>query len=139
MIRTIFYIVTFLLVLSCKKDPEQYITHLNGYWEIVSVTLPDGTTRNYTVNQTIDYITIENLKGIRKKLKPNFSGTFETSKSQENFTIAVENDSLNLHYKTPFSSWKETVLKASPSELIITNHNKTIYLYKRYKPIIIKE
>lgn len=132
------YIVILLLFISCKKNPEQHIKHLNGYWEIISVTLPDGTKRNYKINQTIDFIFADSIKGYRKKVKPNFSGTFETSKNQEDFTLKIEDDSLNLYYTTPFSSWKETVLQATDSELTITNTSKVLYLYKRYKPIIVK-
>ena len=70
-------------------------------------------------------------------MKPNFMGTFETSKDAENFTIKIENDSMNVYYKTPFDTWKETVLLATKNQLKVINKNNAIFLYKRYKPISI--
>ena len=122
--------------LGCSKNPETFIKHIDGYWEIEKVVLSNGKTHDYNINLTIDYLSInDSLNGFRKKLKPNFSGTFETSKNQENFKLIIENDSLNIYYKTPFASWKETILNANEQQLKIINQNKDIYLYKRYVPL----
>ncbi len=123
-------------MLSCSNNPESYISHLNGYWEIDEVTLPDGSKRDYNFNDTIDFISItDSMTGFRKKLKPNFDGTFSTSGDEETIKLVIENDSLNLYYKTPFSQWKETVLGATENQLIIQNQNKLLYVYKRYEPL----
>lgn len=133
------YLLLIVTLTNCKPNPKEYIPYLNGYWEIQSVSFPNGKKQGYTINQAIDFISVnDSLKGFRKKLKPNFRGTFETSKHQENFTLKIENDSLNIYYKTPYAQWKETVLKASKTELVTTNSNKVIYLYKHYTPITTK-
>lgn len=131
----------FLLVLltsfSCSNQPEDYIEHLNGYWEIDEVILPDGSKRDYNFNETIDFLSInDRLIGFRKKMKPNFDGSFSTSDDAESLIVVVENDSLNIYYKTPYAEWKESVLDATDSKLIIVNQNKFRYVYKRYEPII---
>lgn len=129
-------IFSLLLLNSCAKNPETYIEHLEGYWEIDQVTMADGTEKKYTYNDTVDYIEIsDSLAGFRLKLKPVFDGTFETSKDLEQFTIKIENDSLNLYYKTPFDSWKETVLIATKDQLKVINKNKAVFLYKKFVPI----
>nr|WP_321235168.1 hypothetical protein [uncultured Psychroserpens sp.] len=132
-----FVILCFALVLfGCSENPETFIQHINGYWEIEEVTLSDGTKKEYTYNDTIDYIELsDSLAGFRRKLKPNFMGKYETSKSIETFSIKIEHDSLNVYYKTPYANWKETILKANETQLIITNANKDMYLYKRYQPL----
>jgi len=128
--------IVLLLILSCSNNPEQFKQHITGYWEIEEVILKDGTKKQYTINETIDYIEINNDSvGFRKKLKPNFGGTYQTSKNQEQFIFKIENDSLNLYYSTPFAKWKETILKASNDKLQVINQNKDLYLYKRYTPI----
>lgn len=134
--QLVFFIFIMSLV-SCSEQPETFIPHLEGYWEIQEVTLSNGHKKEYTYNDTIDFIEIsDSLNGTRRKLKPNFQGTFETSKSIETFQLKIENDSLNMYYKTPFSVWKETVLKANNNELLIINNtNKDVYLYKRYEPL----
>lgn len=122
--------------MSCSNNPKNYIDYLNGYWEIDEVTLADGSKRTYNYNDTIDFISItDSLTGFRKKLKPNFDGTYSASNDEESLTIVIENDSLNMYYKTPQSQWKETVLKATEEQLIIQNQQKIRYTYKRYEPL----
>ena len=116
-------LIIFLLItinVSCSKNPETFIEHINGYWEIESVVLANGTERNYSYNETIDFFSInDSLKGFRKKLKPNLEGKFITSKDSEILELVVENDSLNTYYSTPFATWKETILFADSMNLKI--------------------
>ncbi|MCX7550021.1 hypothetical protein [Xanthomarina sp. F2636L] len=129
-------VLSLLIFNSCSKDPNTYIEHLEGYWEIEEVQLPDGSKKKYTYNDTVDYIEVlDSMAGFRIKLKPGFDGTYETSKDTEQFTIKVENDSLNLYYKTPFDTWKETVLLATNEQLKVINKNKAVFLYKKFTPI----
>ncbi len=128
--------ILIILVFSCSNNPETYIEHLNGYWEIEEVTLANGTKKQYQFNETIDYISInDSLVGVRKKLKPSINGKNHISGDAENLSIKLENDSLNIYYKTPYAEWKETVLEASETHLKVSNKNKNVYLYKRYTPI----
>ncbi|WP_283636964.1 lipocalin family protein [Aquaticitalea lipolytica] len=137
--RKVFLLLALGIIFSCSKDPETLISHLNGYWEIDEVTLPDGTKRDYNYNDTIDFLSInDSLTGFRKKMKPNFDGSFSTSNDAEALKIVIENDSLNIYYKTPYSEWKETVLDATEDKLLIQNKDKLIYLYKRYEPLVIE-
>lgn len=137
--KKIFTILIISLTLSCSKNPESYIEHLNGYWEIDEVTLPDGTKRDYNYNETIDYIEVnDSLKGFRKKMKPNLGGTYTTSDDSESFKIVIENDSMNIYYKTPYSEWKETVLEATENRMVVKNQDDLLYVYKRYEPIVIE-
>lgn len=135
--KKILTILIIFLSLSCSRNPESYIEHLNGYWEIDEVILPDGSKRDYNFNETIDFLSInDSMTGFRKKLKPNFDGSFSTSDDAEALIVVVENDSLNIYYKTPYAEWKESVLDATDSKLIILNQDKFRYVYKRYEPII---
>ena len=125
-----------ILTVSCSKDKTQFSKHLDGYWEIKHVKLSNGIEKEYTINETVDYIKIVNdTMGFRKKMNPQFDGTFKTSKDSEQFTYKIENDSFNLYYKTPFYSWKETVLDITKNEMTVINNNKDVYLYKRFTPI----
>ncbi len=134
--KKIIAILLLSITLSCANNPEAYIEHLNGYWEIDEVILPDGSKRDYNFNDTIDFLNItDSLTGFRKKLKPNFDGTYSTSDDAESLKLVIENDSLNIYYKTPFAEWKETVLKATKDQLIIQNQSKLRYVYKRYEPL----
>ncbi len=134
--RHISFLVLLILFANCTSDPKNNLEHINGYWEIEKVNLNDGSERVYNYNDTIDFISInDSLIGFRKKVKPNFKGTFESSKDIENIKVVIKNDSLHLHYSTAFSNWKETVLIANENELVIINSSKAIYHYKRYQPL----
>ncbi len=137
--KHVLYILGILLLNSCSNNPETFVEHLEGYWEIEEVTLADGSKKSYTYNNTVDYIEIsDSLAGFRIKVKPLFDGSYETSKDSEQFTIKIENDSLNLYYKTPFDTWKETVLLATEDQIKVINKNKAVFLYKRFIPIDIE-
>ena len=43
-----FYTLLITLILSCSHNPEHYIQHIDGYWEIESVTLSSGLKKEYT-------------------------------------------------------------------------------------------
>lgn len=137
--KLIFY-TSLILLLACGKNPETFIPHINGYWEIDEVTMADGAIRDYNYNDTVDYFSVsDSLTGFRKKMRPSFDGTYTTSDSSEDLTLKIENDSLHIYYITPFANWKETVLDATPDKLLIINDQKIKYLYRRFEPIIVEK
>jgi len=134
--KSILIILTLCLTASCSLKNNIDLSHLEGYWEIKTVTLKDGTIKDYTFSNTIDFLSLtDSLTGIRKKMKPVFNGTFETSNNAELFNIKTVNDSVNVYYKTAFDTWKETILSLSENELVVSNQNDAIFTYKRYEPI----
>lgn len=127
-------IIILFVFFSCSQNTSSYLQHINGYWEIEKVELYDGTEKVYKYNETIDYIEInDSLKGFRKKLRPVFNNTYVATQDAKGLTAKIENDSLNLYYKTPYASWKETVLLANENQLQVINANKDVYIYKRFK------
>jgi hypothetical protein len=123
-----------LFIFGCKKKSEINLEDLSGYWQIEKVALSDSTEKEFGLSTTIDFIEINgDTSGIRKKVAPKLDGTFTTSKSAETFSIKKENDSLHLYYKTPYNSWKETILHVKDSSLVVLNKDKIKYTYKRFK------
>jgi len=123
-----------ICLLGCANTDTQ-LKHINGYWEIVSVENVDGDTKEFTVNQTIDYIEITDNKGFRKKLQPDLSGNYKTTESVEYIEVNIVDDQIVLLYSTPFSSWKEVVITVSDNKLVVENEAKIKYTYKRYEPL----
>ena len=129
-------ILLLTVVLGCSKNPEAYLEHLNGYWEIEQVVLADGTKREFKINQTIDYIFVsDSLTGFRKKLQPNFQGSYSGSDDVEHFMLINKNNILKIHYKTNLDTWVETIIFANKDQLILENEANNEYHYKRYQPI----
>ncbi|WP_299214494.1 lipocalin family protein [uncultured Aquimarina sp.] len=135
MSKHIIYTIVFLLVSCSKPNPESFIKHIDGYWEIEKVITSDGVEKQYNFNQSIDFFEVNNMKGIRKKVQPQLNGNFITTRDSETFTLVMENDSLRMHYKTSLSTWKETLISAKENQMIIQNEAGNLYFYKPYTKI----
>ena len=116
-----------------RQDPMLQKEKLGGYWEIVSVTMPDGNKKDFSINAVVDYIEVSEEKGVRTKVSPQFDGSFINNGVTEKFELKIEADSLRLYYETPFDKWKETVLIATDSLLKIINIDSKIYTYKKFR------
>ena len=135
----ILLVFSFVLV-SCQKDKHTIdINQLNGYWEIVQAQNPYGKNVIYNINTQVDYFEMKDSVGFRKKLKPDLSGNYKTSKALEEFKIIKEKDSVKLHYQTPYDSWKETIISLNDSLMLIKNEKDFLYTYKRFEAININE
>ena len=129
-------VVALLLFVGCisKVDPAS-LPLLNGYWEIEKVVFPDGNTKTYEVNTSIDFIEINGKEGFRKKMQPQFNGTYNTSNDAEQFTILWGKNALIIKYSNAEISWEETLLSLSEERFEVISETGVTYHYKRYKPI----
>ena len=130
-----YYFMFALLLISCGQDPEEKLQHLNGYWEIEKVEIAKDSVREYSMNGIVDYFHFDKGEGFRKKVRPQLDGKYLITDDTEKMEARIENDSLSLYYSTPYSSWKETVLKADEDELVLENEWGKIYYYKKFTPI----
>jgi hypothetical protein len=118
--------------LSCKqKITDTDLQHLNGYWEIEKVTLPDGDTKEYKVNETIDYFQIEQKKGFRSKVMPQVDGSYLTNDIKESVQVSLKDGSATLHYKTTYAKWNEEIITLSKDHFVVKNAQDLEYHYKR--------
>ena len=133
--KSIFVVIVCCLGLLGCTNTDTQLEHINGYWEIVSVTNTEGIVKTFTINQTIDYIEIKGHKGFRKKLQPDLSGKYKTTESTEYIEVNSAENQIVLLYTTPFSSWQEVVISVTDDQLVVENEAKTKYTYKRYQPL----
>ncbi len=125
------------MVFSCGQDPREQKTKLGGYWVIEKVEMPDGTEKLFQLSTTIDFIEVTGDSGVRKKVQPKVDGGYLVNDSSERFDLKIENDSLHMYYKTPYDSWKETVLRARDSVLVVLNQDGKVYSYSKFKGLLI--
>lgn len=131
--------LVFLLVSCGREISQDDLKNLNGYWEIETATMPDGSHREYKINQTIDYFEIEEKAGFRKKVMPQFDGTYiDAGNPKEDFTVVAKDGKTALQYRTTFSQWEEELLEVSPENLETKNSAGITFRYKRYKPLDLK-
>ena len=130
------FILICLCAVGCKSNQTHQIDSIEGYWEIESVYKDDKLIKTFKISPGIDYFKInKGSKGFRKKLKPNFNGTFETSKDVLNFEIEIQNNTLFLNYNDNATKFNEEVLLASTEKLVLKNNRGFVYNYKTYKPL----
>jgi len=86
---------------------------------------------------SIDYFKVnEDLSGYRKKVTPRFDGAFEMSQHQSEFTLSIDESQLWIQYDNNAVSYREKIIRANESSLIISNSDGFIYTYKPYEPLI---
>ncbi|MDL5511332.1 hypothetical protein QSE00_05885 [Arenibacter sp. M-2] len=134
--RYAYIIVALAALVGCQNKVDKLdLPYLNGYWEIEKVTFPDGSKKEYPVNTSIDYIEVKDQAGFRKKVQPNFNGTYVTSNDAEMFTIYENEGVFTLNYKTELSEWHEKIVSLSENAFTVIGEENIKYHYKKFEPI----
>ena len=137
--KIVFILLLFLIVTSCNQTiTKQDIEKINGYWEIEKVILPDGTKKDYTVNETIDYFEIKNNVGFRKKVTPQLNGTYLINNQFEKIAILESDKKTFILYTTKYTKFKEQIIEIHDSTLVLKNDRNVEYHYKKPIPFSIK-
>lgn len=127
------------LVLGCSTSiSKKALDDLNGYWEIAEVEFSDGQKKTYTINPSVDYIELKEMKGFKKKMHPKFDGTYDTSNAAEHFKLIEKDGAFLFSYKNNLSQWEEQIIAVEENSFSIINEENITYTYKRYKPIKIE-
>lgn len=137
--KAVLLFIAIISLTACKEKvkPED-ISKINGYWEIETVTTPDGNEREYKISETIDYFEIKNDSGFRKKVMPQFDGKYLVNDKSENIRIVFEGDAVFLSYTTEYSKWREQILEVSDERLVLKNEAEIEYHYKKPTPFTLK-
>jgi len=125
-----------LLFWSCQdKILPADVTKINGYWEIEKVVFPDGTVKNFSMNDSFDFFEIRNNNGFRQKVMPQLDGTFETNGLPEKVAIVFKDDKTYLKYETAYAKWQEELKAVSETAMVLLNAEQKTYYYKKTEPI----
>jgi hypothetical protein len=128
-----------LLLISCHSNiKKEDLKKLNGYWEIKKVTLENGETKDYKINETIDYFELNDNQGFRQKVMPQFDGTFKTNTIKENIKLVEKDNAFFIEYTTKYGKWKDRILTLEDSTLVLKNLQNMEYTYKKFKPFSFK-
>ena len=132
-------LVIIFTLISCHSDVNREdLKKLNGYWEIKEVTLADGETKDYKINETIDYFSIKNTIGFRQKVMPQFDGKFKTNNIKETIKIVENKNVFYIEYNTQYGKWKEEIIILEDSLLVLKSKENLEYTYKRFRPFSFK-
>lgn len=137
--KKIILFLAFGFLSSCNQTfSEADLKLLNGYWEIEKVVLPDGSKKEYKVNETLDYFKIVGTKGFRQKVMPQIDGTYLTNQVQEEISIVLKEGVATLQYTTEFADWNEEIRVLTQEQLVVKNQQDLEYHYKRPVPFSVK-
>ncbi|SHL82144.1 hypothetical protein SAMN05443543_105189 [Flavobacterium flevense] len=134
----ILFLCLFLVSCQQKITPED-IKKINGYWEIEKVTFKEGADKEYKMNENFDYFQIANNKGIRRKVRPQFNGTFLFNDDFENVKVRFKGEQVFLDYTTAYAKWTEELIRLSDDEMVLKNDQNNEYEYKKAGPINLLE
>lgn len=133
--KSIFYSILLILLVACQSKPNpDDLQHLNGYWEIEHVSFPDGTKKEYQVNEWIDKIQLKENKGWRQKVQPQVNGSFIKNDIKEIIQVLDSNDCYYLKTKATYTVWTDKLISVSKDTYIVENDSKIQYKYKRFVP-----
>jgi len=138
MLKVCSLIFVAFLSISCGSASEEDLKHLTGYWEIEEVVLPDGSKKEYKINPTIDYFQVKGKTGFRKKVMPQFDGTYRVNDLSEKIIIKEEEGTLYINYVTSYAKWKEEIVELNDKELVLKNNHNIEYHYKKPVPFSVK-
>ncbi len=131
--------VMLMVFASCKQTiTDKDLVKINGYWEIEKVNLADGSKKDYTVNETIDYFSVKNNKGFRQKVMPQLDGKYLTNDVKEDVSISNTNGDYFVNYTTRYGKWKEEIIELRDSILVLKNKDNIEYHYKKQIPFSVK-
>ncbi len=138
--KRFFIVASLLFIFSCsdKKVAEKDLKYLNGYWEIQKVEFPNGQTKAYRANTLIDFIRLENMGGIRKKVQPKLDGTYIVSEDEESFEIIQSDKRYSLYYGNGLNERQEQLIYVDSLSFTTKNKEGMIYFYTRFQPVAIQ-
>lgn len=130
--------IVLLLLLSCQTDIKDDLELLKGYWEIETVK-EKGDVFSLNNNAPLyDFYSFEENKGIRKKVKPLFDGSFETSADETEFQLQFNDKKVILQFLTPWNTWEEEIVLLNKKTLVLQHQGRT-YHYKKATLITIED
>lgn len=139
--KLILALLVILFFSSCSENPEQYIKHIEGYWEIKHVEKDNQLLKEYSTNLNIDYFKVneETLTGYRKKVTPTLEGKYIINKHESPFTLTINNDELIINYNVNGKEYEEIIVNASKEKMVITNAEGLTYVYRPFTAINISD
>ena len=120
----------YIALVACDKNIRNNLDYLNGYWQVEEVKEKGETFSLSNRSLLYDYYSFDQKKGFRKKLRPLFDGTFETSADLTNFEFDFTDKKVKLKFITPWNEWIEEIILVNQNTLVLQHQGRT-YHYKR--------
>lgn len=135
-IRAIFFLAALCLFSGCHPSAVGAdMSHLNGYWEIEQVVADDGREKHFTGSMSYDFVQFKDSAGIRKKVVPQFDGSFLVNDRADSVRMKHIDGKIYLVFKNEFSEWREELRELSSQKMVLLNADNKAYHYKKTGPM----
>ncbi len=119
---------------SCEKDSSEKIKLLEGYWNIETVQMPDGSEKAFPFSNHMDYFEVNENTGMKHRVSPRYDGSFVNYGSPVPFKWKEKDGVLLLKFADSSSAYQQTLKCVSENELVLLHENGTLYTYTSYTP-----
>lgn len=131
--RKLFFILSITLLASCGNNATEMANAMEGYWNIETVTLSDGTEREFPFSNHMDHFEIEGSNGVKNRVSPTYDGSFINYGSPVQFTWETVDGKVVLTFKDGAERYQQTLKKCDATTLVLLHENGTEYRYKAYE------
>ncbi len=129
--KTIF-ILLLLAITSCTTSTNETLQSINGYWNIDTVEMEDGSDREFPFSNHMDHFAISETSGVKNRVSPTYDGKFINYGSPVPFKWKDRDGKLFLMFNDGESKYEQEVVEANAETMTLLHENGTRYLYKRY-------
>jgi len=127
-----FFSLCFLILISCSGKVN--LQDLNGYWDVVKVESTEKKVTQFGANTTIDYYFLgKDNTGYRKKMMPDFSGTYKSNNIKDKISITEKGGNFTIFTETTLNNWEDTILELTSEKLVLRNEIGTLFYYKKHQ------
>ncbi|MGJ8684182.1 MAG: lipocalin family protein [Nonlabens sp.] len=131
--RKLILLIAFITITSCSNNATEMVNSMEGYWNIETVTLPDGTEREFPFSNHMDHFEIEGSMGVKNRVSPTYDGQFVNYGSPVPFTWETVDGKVVLTFKDGEGRHQQTLKKCNESTLVLLHENGTEYIYKAHE------
>lgn len=136
------FLILFMVMLaaSCSNKPKDILLkNLNGYWNIDTVTMSDGSEREFPFSNHMDHFTTTESTGVKNRVSPTYDGKFINYGSPVPFKWEDRDGKLFLLFNDGTEKYEQQVVDATEETMELLHENGTRYVYKRYSEQDTKE
>ena len=126
------FILLLLAITSCTTSTSETLQSINGYWNIDTVELEDGSDREFPFSNHMDHFAINETSGVKNRVSPTYDGKFINYGSPVPFKWADRDGKLFLMFNDGESKYEQEVVEANAETMTLLHENGTTYIYKRY-------
>jgi len=130
--KKLILLIAVISITACSNGTKDMVNAMKGYWNIETVTLPDGSEREFPFSNHMDHFEIEGNNGVKNRVSPTYDGGYINYGSPVLFTWETVDGKAVLTFKDGDGRYQQTLKVCDGKTLILLHENGTEYIYKAH-------